>query len=424
MSQAMETFVVGGGIAGLIASIDLARGGARVKLFEKSPALGGRALSRETDGFVFNQGPHALYNGGVLRQTLAEFQVQTSGGPPPFRQPAALWGDKRFPLPLNFRTILAAAPLSLAERWRLLSFFLSMARLDLAPWRGRPLAEFTAPLPARLRDMMHALMRVTTSAHAPDRLDAAAALAQLRMGGRGVTYLDGGWRVIVDGLARVARQAGVEIRLDAPIGKIERADGRWRVGGLMADAVVLAAPPETCASLLPVSKSLAAAARDAVPIRAISLDYGLRRLPRPQTTFVLGVDAPLYFSVHSESGRLAPNGGALLHAARYLGPEEAVGTRLVEEVQAFVGRLQPGFEREIVHSNRLLGMPVAFDTPRAERGGRMAPVSLDDAPGVFICGDWVGEGAMLSDAAAKSARKAAAAALTGAKHRVASPAVA
>ena len=59
------------------------------------------ALSRETDGFVFNQGPHALYNGGALRRWLAEFGVRVTGGPPPFRQPAALWGDRLFPLPLG-----------------------------------------------------------------------------------------------------------------------------------------------------------------------------------------------------------------------------------------------------------------------------------------------------------------------------------
>jgi hypothetical protein len=62
-------------------------------------------------------------------------------------------------------------------------------------------------------------------------------------------------------------------------------------------------------------------------------------------------------------------------------------------------------------------MPVTFDTPCAARAGRMAHVVLDDAPGVFLAGDWVGEGAMLSDAAAKSAREAAAAALASAKNR-------
>ena len=410
MSEPLKAVVVGGGIAGLIASIELARGGANVVLLEKAHALGGRALSRETDGFVFNQGPHALYNGGALRRWLAEFGVRVTGGPPPFRQPAALWGDRLFPLPLGPATILAAAPLSLAERGRLIAFFVGLARLDLAPWRGRPFAEYVAPLSPRLRALMQAMIRVTAYAHAPERLDAAAALAQLRMGSAGVLYIDGGWRVIVDGLAALARGAGVDIRLDAPVEAVTRADG-WRVGGEAADVVVLTAPPKIAAALLPGSARLAAAARDAVPVRAVSLDYGLRRLPRPQTTFALGVEAPLYFSVHSEVAKLAPDGGCLLHASRYLGAEEVATPAHVEELTAMLTRLQPGFEREIVQAIRLIGMPVAHDMPCAARSGRMAPVVLDDCPGVFLAGDWVGEGAMLSDAAAKSAREAAAAAL-------------
>ena len=414
MSEPFKAVVVGGGIAGLIAAIELARGGARVVLLEKAHTLGGRAMSRETDGFVFNQGPHALYNGGALRQMLPDYGVSVTGGAPPFRQPAALWGEKLFPLPLGPATILAAAPLSLAERGRLLAFFVALGRLDLTPWRGRPFADYVAPLSPRLRAMLLALIRVTTYAHAPERLDAAAALAQLRMGGAGVLYLDGGWRVIVDGLADAARRAGFDIRLDAPIDALTRADG-WRVGGETADAVVLATPPNIAAALLPGSAALAAAARDAVPVRAVSLDYGLRRLPRPQTTFALGVEAPLYFSVHSEVAKLAPDGGCLIHASRYLGAEEAATPAHVDELTALLARLQPGFEREVVHAIRLIGMPVAYDMPCAARSGRMAPVILDDSPGVFLAGDWVGEGAMLSDAAAKSAREAAAAALGAAK---------
>ena len=263
---------------------------------------------------------------------------------------------------------------------------------------------------------MQALIRVTAYAHAPERLDAAAALAQLRMGSAGVLYIDGGWRVIVDGLAALARGAGVDIRLDAPVEAVTRADG-WRVGGEAADVVVLTAPPKIAAALLPGSARLAAAARDAVPVRAVSLDYGLRRLPRPQTTFALGVEAPLYFSVHSEVAKLAPDGGCLLHASRYLGAEEVATPAHVEELTAMLTRLQPGFEREIVQAIRLIGMPVAHDMPCAARSGRMAPVVLDDCPGVFLAGDWVGEGAMLSDAAAKSAREAAAAALGVAANR-------
>jgi phytoene dehydrogenase-like protein len=415
MSMSFEVAVVGGGLAGLIAAIDLAHGGARVRLFERAREPGGRALSRESDRFAFNQGPHALYNRGALRKALAKYGVATKGGSPPGGA-MALWGDRLHPLPRSFSTIAAGAPLNLAERGALLAAFLALPRLDLAGWRGRSLSDFTARLPGRGRALFQALARLSTYANAPELIDAAATLARMRLAAGGVTYVDGGWRRIVEGLAARAREAGAEIRLDTGIEAIERIDGRWRLsGGLASDALVLATPPAVAASLLPDPARMQAAARAAVPTRAIALDFGLRRLPRPAPTFALGVDAPFYFSVHSAAARLAPEGGALLHAARYLAPEEPVEPAAVEGVRGLVELLQPGFEREIVHSQRFLGMAVAFATPSAARAGRMAPVVPGDAPGVFLAGDWVGEVAMLSDAAAKSAQEEAAAALDRAR---------
>ena len=52
--------VVGGGCAGLVAAIWAARGGARGELIEAVSELGGRARTREDQGFRFNMGPHAL----------------------------------------------------------------------------------------------------------------------------------------------------------------------------------------------------------------------------------------------------------------------------------------------------------------------------------------------------------------------------
>ena len=408
--------VVGGGIAGLITAIALARGGAGVRLLERAGALGGRALSRVEDGFVFNQGPHALYRGGVFAETLAAYGVAVTGGPPDFREAVAIWGDERHPFPRNFATIAAGAPLNFAERIRMLRLFAMLPRLDLRQWRGRPFSEYTGDLPARPSALVQALTRLSTYVHAPDALDAAAALAQIRLAGQGVVYVDGGWSALVEGLADVARAEGVDIRLSAPVAAVERVPAGWRVGldaaqSFVADAVVLTAPPAAATALLPASASLAAAVRAAQPIRAISLDYGLRRLPKPTATFALGIDKPLYYSVHSAGATLAPAGGALVHASRYLAPDETADAAKIGEVTALIGRMQPGFEAEVVASARLLGMPVTYDFPRAGAAGRMAPLALDDAPGVFLAGDWVGEGAMLSDASAKSAREAAASAL-------------
>jgi hypothetical protein len=66
----------------------------------------------------------------------------------------------------------------------------------------------------------------------------------------------------------------------------------------------------------------------------VCLDVVLSSLPDKDTLFAVGVDRPLYYSVHSAYAKLAPpEGGALIHVAKYLGtsiepkPRESAGVR-------------------------------------------------------------------------------------------------
>ena len=45
----------------------------------------------------------------------------------------------------------------------------------------------------------------------------------------------------------------------------------------------------------------------------------LGSLPDKDALFALGIDSPLYFSVHCAYAKLAPEGGALIHVSKYLG---------------------------------------------------------------------------------------------------------
>lgn len=57
----VDTIVVGGGIAGLVAAIELHRAGRRVVVYEAAPEVGGRVRSRVIDGCVIDHGFQVLF---------------------------------------------------------------------------------------------------------------------------------------------------------------------------------------------------------------------------------------------------------------------------------------------------------------------------------------------------------------------------
>ena len=147
-----------------------------------------------------------------------------------------------------------------------------------------------------------------------------------------------------------------------------------------------------------------------MPVHAACLDVALARLPSSSATFALGVDVPLYFSVHSRTARLAPPGAELASAMKYLpAGTRADPARDLDELEAWLDLLQPGW-RELVVDRRWLPSMVASNALVLARTGglrgRPGP-AVPDAPGLFVVGDWVGGEGMLLDASLASAERAA-----------------
>jgi hypothetical protein len=229
---------------------------------------------------------------------------------------------------------------------------------------------------SRVREVLRALMRVSTYANHP-QLPAALAFDQLRLAAKqSVLYLDGGWQQLIDALRARALQAGVKI--------VEQ----HRAASLGENETVLAVTPREAAELLPSLQIDAL-----VPVRAACLDLALSALPKPRRTFALGIDQPLYFSVHSATAQLGPH--VVIQAAKYLGPDDR-GAESVGEIEALVDAMQPGWRKLLVARRFLPEMTVVNALPGAR-------AVLNPAPLVWLAGDWVGEEGMLLDCALSSA---------------------
>ena len=420
-SERADVVVIGAGLAGLAAAAWTARAGRSVLVCEKAAVAGGRAQTTTAGQFRLNLGPHALYCGGPAERALRELGVPIEGRRPNASGGYAVARGAAHALPGGFLSLLTTGLFGVPAKLETARLLGGLARLDPAPLQGTAVNEWLAGAVRQpeVRALVGALVRVSSYAADHDQMSAGTALVQMQHAlGHGVRYLDGGWQVLVDGLAAAARRAGAPILTSARAAAIETGEGRRQVRladgrAIDTDAVVVAAGPDAVAQLLDgragaVARGWAAAA---TPVRAACLDIGLTRLPRPRATFALGIDRPLYLSVHSASARLAPEGGAMIHVLKYLSSADGEAKADERELEGLLDLIQPGWREVVVEHRFLPSMLVSHALPTAAGGGTHGRpgVAVPGSDGVYVAGDWVGPEGLLADASLASARLAAAA---------------
>jgi phytoene dehydrogenase-like protein len=416
--------VVGGGLAGLAAGALLARDGHRVTVFESKGELGGMAASEDHQGYRWNWGGHALYRRGAGVPILRELGIRPRGfvvKGAPFME--AWHGGEVVPAPFSPRTALSPL-LDGADRLDMVRAMSAIPRdargarlrdLDTVPFGTWLDEHVTRP---RVRELVLALVRLSSFTHDPARQSASAAVRQLQTALYGVWYLHDGWQQLVDGLRTAALEAGAEITARARVETIEH-DDRVRAVHLAdgmrlaVDGVVLAAGgPRTAARLLdgPAREIADGWAGRAVPVRAATYELSLRGRHDDPHVWMLGIDRPVYVNVHSHFARgVAPEGGTLVQVLRYLGPEEPSAAHRADIEQALDAAL-PGWRSDLVEDRFLPSLAVMHDTPAAAGGGfagRPGP-AVPGVEGLAVAGDWVGPRGLLADAALASAKQAAA----------------
>lgn len=360
----MKVSVIGGGLGGLAVASLMARQGVEVVLHERASELGGRARSQITEGFVFDQGPHALYLGGPGEAVLRSLGVPLEGKIPDASGSLALLDGELHSLPVGMASLVATDLLSMGEKMELGWLLLRLPRIDAGSLTGS-IADWLAAnvRSPRGRALLHAIVRLSTYTNAPDVLDAKTAIARLQqVTAHNVLYLHGGWQSLADSLARIARESGVTF-------------GGEAASLPDADAIVLAMGPRAAHALLPGDDAIHDAIEDATPAHASAMQVALRTLPNPANRFVLGIDRPYYFAVQSLTSRIAPEGSHVAHVAKYRGDATK------DELEALLDIAQPGCRDHVVHARFMPSLVVAHAIAR-----RFVRPST---PNVHVVGDWV-----------------------------------
>ncbi|MFF2877151.1 FAD-dependent oxidoreductase [Gottfriedia sp. NPDC057991] len=411
--QKWDVTVLGGGIAGLTASIYLAQAGKKVLLLDKATKLGGRGISNTIGDAHLNLGAHALYTNCI--EILNEVGVTVSGKLPKLSG-AFILGDQ-----FNQMKIIEAFNLFLGnhlkwkEKMEFIRFYRHIRKMDLDEINHISLEEYLNRRITSLnvKNLFLAFIRVSTFTSNSELISAGVAIGQLRSAK--VMYINEGWQSIVNDLIKKANQLGVTIQNSTVVSTITgsypnlnlflKNDTRINTSCLLSTI-----NPIDLVKLIdePVSDSFLQKCNQMIPVKAACLDLVMKGLPNPKLNFALGVDQPWYFSNHSTVAKLSKEGEIVVHIMKYLNSGfETDSSKDEEELESLLDLVQPGWREYVISRRYLPKLVVSNDIKKPfhklDNNLSNNEVGLE---GIYVAGDWIGETELLLNASLKSAKNA------------------
>jgi len=411
--QKWDVTVLGGGIAGLTASIYLAQAGKKVLLLDKASKLGGRGISNTIGDAHLNLGAHALYTNCI--EILNEVGVTVSGKLPKLSG-AFILGDQS-----NQMKIIEAFNLFLGnhlkwkEKMEFIRFYRHIRKMDLDEINHISLEEYLNRniTSGRVKNLILAFIRVSTFTSNSELISAGVAIGQLRSAK--VLYINEGWQSIVNDLINKANQLGVTIQNSTVVSKITGSYPNINLilkndTKINTSCLLSTINPIDLVKLIdePISASFLQKCNQMIPVKAACLDLVMKGLPNPKLNFALGVDQPWYFSNHSSVAKLSNTEGEIVvHLMKYLNSvNETDSAKDEEELESLLDLLQPGWRDYVISRRYLPKLTVSNDIKKPFKKDNHLSKSDIGLEGIYIAGDWVGDTELLLNASLTSARNA------------------
>ncbi len=431
---AVRAVVIGGGLAGISAALELADSGARVTLLEVRPRLGGAAYSFTRDGLAVDNGQHVFLRCCTEYRALLErlrvtsrTHVQERLSIPllaPNRRPAHL-SRTALPPPLHLAAALARYPyLSLRERIVSARAALALERLDrddphlddvsFGEWLGRRGVGSHA-----VEALWDVIALPTLNLRASDASLALAAMVfqtgLLESADAGdIGYARVPLSALHDEPARRAlAEAGVDVRLRARATAVRIESERPSVvlseETIPADAAIVAVPHDRAGEMLP--RGALEAPLDALGVSPIVnlhvvYDRAVTDLP-----FAAGVGTPVQY-VFDRSAQSGLREGQYL-AVSLSGAEREMGMSsedLRREFLPAIASLLPR-ARDATVVRFFVTREHAATFRAAPGSARLRPGTPTGLRGVYLAGAWTATGwPATMEGAVRSGHAAAAAA--------------
>lgn len=417
--KTFDVVIIGGGLAGLTASIYLARSGLSVLLAEKSNRLGGRAMTVKKKGAALNLGVHAFYQDGEGEVVLNELGVKLIGANPPPRV-AGIWNRKVYDIPTGPVKLLTSRLLSLSGKAELVRFMIKLGRiktgqlerLTLREWAER---EINDPM---IRHIVYSICRSNSFVPDPSLHGAREAVRQLQRTFAGKAfYLDGGWVSLINELEAQASRAGVVMATGLGVAEVVQHESAWIVHfsdnrtTTVPNVMMTGSPEQACKLVRGAEKtSLLRWKNETRPMAAACLDLVLRRFPNPKNrSYIAGfwLDAPIFYNSPSSVARLNDDGSFIIHLVKQLGEHAGNPQDNEQQLEAAMDLMHPGWRSEEIARQYLPRITVVHDFRSTDKSDPPPGPAVPEVEGLYVAGDWVSHGEVLADAAFASAKRAA-----------------
>lgn len=410
--------VIGGGLAGIAAALELADAGAAVTLLEVRPRLGGAAYSFRRDGLWLDNGQHVFlrccneYRDLLRRLDTAADTVLQDQLSIPVLMPGGRTAWLRrsgLPAPLHLASALARyRPLDVPERVAaaIAARELSKVAPESAEADGQSFGTWLRQRhqsPAAIERLWELISRPTLNLRA-DETSLAAAAFVFRTGL--LESADAGdigyarvplQRVHGDAALKALRQAGVEVRLGFRAERVEaEPDGGLHVCGqgerISGSAVVLAVPQDRAAGMLPTGAVRDAAALQRLGFSPIVNLHVVFDRPVLNHEFAAGISSPVQFVFDRTASSGLERGQCLAVSLSAADAEiDTAAPELESTLRAALAQLIPASREATVE--RFVVTRERFATFRAAPGAwRSRPGPRTGIDGLALAGSWTDTG--------------------------------
>lgn len=422
-----DVIVIGAGLAGLATGALLANDGLRVRVLERRPVLGGRALVVKQDGFTLNYGLHYIVGGPaspharILKRIGKTEQAPMAAVDP--RKLHRMRGGKLYRVPTTPLDMLSTELLSVRGKLELVkAITLLMTANAEKLWRV-PIGEWINGITSEptLRTFLLDLCSPLAFEPKPEELSAAHFILLVRpllmpKGPLGY-YPVGGWIGMFEAFKAHIEERGGEVRTKAAAEKLEIRGGAvvgvWSGGELTeARAIVAALPPGELADLLketPIPGLEPERLKNIRPTMGVAVDLGVMGLHNDTIGTIELPELGATLGIHNLfEPSLAPPGGHLFQFLRFLTPEQMQNKAEVDRSESILldvmEQVWPGVSQKVV-LRRTLIRPVMtaashrYDQPRPT----LLPIQVEAVRGLYLAGDATASPGELSNAAGESA---------------------